>query len=77
MRSYRFGILLFVLLFVAAVLLAGVCLLSYIGHASKNDGMQSVAAGFGILVVLIPLVVIVVLPACFVVIFFALRSKRR
>ena len=77
MNSHKLGVLLFALLFVALVLSAVVCLLAYVGHASTSEGMQSVAAGFGIFVVLIPMVAVIATPVCFIVIFLAFRSRRR
>jgi len=76
MSTHRVGVLLFTLLLVAVALLAVASLLAYIGHASKSGGMQSVAGGFGLLVVLIPTAVIVAIPLCLLVIFLAFRSRR-
>lgn len=76
MRTHRSGVLLFALLLVPVALLAVGSLLAYVGHASESGGMQSVAGGFGLLVVLIPTAVIVAIPLCFLVIFLAFRSRR-
>lgn len=77
MSAHRVGVLLFALFFVAIALLAVASLLTYLGHASESGGMQSVAGGFGLLVVLIPVAVVVAIPLCFIVIFLAFRSWRR
>lgn len=77
MSTHKVGVLLFALLFVVIALFAVVSLLACLRHASEGGGMQSVAGGFGLLVVLIPMAVVVAIPLCFIVIFLAFRSKRR
>jgi ABC-type Na+ efflux pump permease subunit len=71
------GVSVFASLFIAVGLLAGAAVLVYVRHASGSDGMQSVAAGFGLLAILVPMAIILGFLACFVVIFLAFRSRRR
>jgi len=76
--SFRgFGILLFALLVLGTALVALLSVFAYIGHASDGEGMQATAGGFGVLVSLVPLGVILSIPVLFLVIFLAVRSRRR
>lgn len=77
MSARGLGILLFALLFLAVGLVAVLSVLAYMGHASDGEGMQSVAGGFGVLVSLVPLGVILSIPVVFLVIFLAIRPRRR
>lgn len=71
------GISVFALLFIGVGLLAVSSVLTYVRHASECGGMQSVAAGFGLLAVLVPMAILLAIPVCFAIIFLAFRSRRR
>jgi hypothetical protein len=77
MSARGFGVLLFALLFLGVALVAVLSVLAYIGHAADGEGMQPVAGGFGVLVSLVPLGIILSIPVFFLMIFLAIRPRRR
>jgi uncharacterized membrane protein len=77
MSARTTGFLLFALLFVAIALAAVGSLSAYLLQASESGGMQSVAGGFGLFAVVIPMAVVVAIPLCSIVIILAFRSRRR
>ena len=77
MSARTVGVILFALIFVTVVLTAVGALFTYLHQASQTGGMQSVASGFGLLVVLIPIAVVIAIPLCFILIILAFRSWRR
>lgn len=76
MKAQGFGVLLFALLFLCIALVAVLSVLAYIGQASDGEGMQSVAGGFGVLLSLVPLGVILSIPVIFLVMFLVIRPRR-
>ena len=72
-----FGVLLFALLFIGLLGLVVSIIFSYGQHAADHGDMQSAAAGFGLLGMLEPAMILLTIPACFIVIFLAVRSRRR
>jgi len=71
------GIMLFSVLFLGVLGLVIAVVLFCSHKAAGNDGMQSVAMGFGILGMAVPFAVLLAIPICFLVVFLAFRSRRK
>lgn len=77
MSSRSFGVLIFVLLTIGVGSLGVLHLLAYVRHSLESKGTVAVAAGFGVLMSLVPFLVLVGIPVCFALVFLAFRSRRR
>lgn len=71
------GLILFSVLFLGVLGLVVAVVLFCLQKAASSGGMQSVAVGFGLFGVAVPLAALLAIPICFLVVFLAFKKKRR
>ena len=77
MTTRVLGVAVFAFLFVGILGLITSFAFAYFHQVTGAAEMQSVAVGFGVLGMIVPVAVLLVIPACFVIVFLTFRSRRR